>query len=995
MTGISPRDITLHISGIRPPPLKTHLFALGVILLVFHSIPLRAETTPPARDRLLMDPGWRFSVGMPEAGEAIRFTNGQSVDSSISFGSFAKAGHSGGPAQPDFVDLAWRKVDLPHDWAVELPFDVKGNVAHGSKAIGPGFPSSSVAWYRRKFPIPESDLGRRIGVEFDGVFRDAEVYLNGHYLGRNFSGYAPFSFDLTPYLNYGGENVLAVKVNATSFEGWFYEGAGIYRHVWLTKTGPVHVPQWGTFVTSSVTGNPAKPAEATVTIITTVRNDGDRSSDITLETRLNDGETVIAQAAKVTAHIAPWDETVVKQRVSLSHPRLWSPEDPHLYDVRTRITEGERILDEVTTTTGVRSIRFDASEGFFLNGKRVFLRGTCNHQDHAGVGVALPDRLNVWRLEQLKKLGCNAYRSSHHPPTAELLDACDRLGILVMDETRTVGATDEALSQLERLILRDRNHPSVIIWSLGNEEMLIQKSDVGARILSVMQRLAKKLDPTRPTTVAMNGGWGSGFTKVVDVQGCNYLKIGGGYDKFRAANPDKPVIGSEEASHTTTRGNYSQDDARSYCHADPSKGRSPSWASTPDQWINFYADRPYIGGGFAWTGFDYRGEPTPYGRWPSISSYFGIMDLCGFPKDIYHSYLAFWSDKPVLHLQPHWNWHAKTGEKIDVRCDGNASEVELFLNGASLGRKPMPRERYLSWSVEYRPGVLSAKGYDSSGKQVSEASVETTGKPAAIRLVPDRTEINADGEDVSVVAVEILDDRGRIVPTAGNLICFSLTGPGKIIGMGNGDPTCHEADRIHSGPVDIVPAAGWKSALVADNGTDLAEVSPDFPDGSWQMETFRPGKALLPEEGKSVVCRGTASVRAVPFKTDSASLIFPGIRNGSALVFVNGSRIGEASGASASLIPLPSGTLKTGTNSIAFVIGPSFTKGTLLPGTALLLTSSERPVWKRSAFNGLAQVILQSDRSPGELVLTATGEGLKPATLRIPSRPSMIRPFLP
>lgn len=968
---------------------------LAAIIAIVFSHSLAAGTETPPREHLLMDRGWRFSVGMPDAADSIHIANGLSVDSEISFGSFAKAGQSGGPAKPDFIDLGWRTVDLPHDWAVELPFDMRGNAAHGSKTIGPRFPSSSVAWYRRKFTVPQSDLGRRLSIEFDGVFRDSEVFLNGHYLGRNFSGYAPFSFDITPYLNYGGENTLAVKVNAIAFEGWFYEGAGIYRHVWLTKTGPVHVPQWGTCVTSKVTGDPAKPDAATITVSTTVRNDGDNPLDIIVENRLTDGDAGVGKVVKKSSRVDPWSEVEVEQQIPLAKPKLWSLDEPHLYGVQTRIAEGNRVLDEVTTTTGVRSIRFDAQEGFLLNGKRIFIRGTCNHQDHAGVGVALPDRLNVWRLEQLKKLGCNAYRSSHNPPTREVLDACDRLGILVMDETRTVGATDEALSQLERMIRRDRNHPSVVLWSLGNEEMLIQKSDTGARILSAMQRLAKKLDPTRPTTVAMNGGWGGGFTKVVDVQGCNYLKIGGGYDKFRLANPDKPVIGSEEASHTTTRGIYAQDDSRSYCHSDPDKGKIPSWASTPDQWVNFYVDRPYIGGGFAWTGFDYRGEPTPYGRWPSISSHFGIMDLCGFPKDVYHAYRALWSDKPVLHLQPHWNWPGKAGEKIDVRCDGNAAEVELFVNGVSQGRKPMPREKHLAWSVEYKPGVLSAKGYDTAGKQVSNTSVETTGAPAAIRLVPDRSSINADGEDVSVISVEIVDERGRIVPTAGNPVSFNLTGPGRIIGVGNGDPTCHEADKVYAAAPSVVTPVKWKSCIIPERGSEPGEVAAGFPDESWQGETFAPRKALLPEAGKSVVYRSSASLSADQLQGVSVSFLFPGVTSGSASVYVNGRKIGDSGSATPALMPIPAGIIKEGANSIAIVIGSTFPKGRLLPGTVLVLNSLTEPAWKRTAFNGLAQIILQSDRSPGELVLTASGQGLKPATLTITSKQCAIRPFVP
>jgi beta-galactosidase len=757
-----------------------------------------AQDSTPLRERLLLDRDWRFSVGTPELGGGVNIQAGLSVDLSQTFGAFAKAACVGGPAAPDFKDESWRRVHLPHDWAVELPFHEKADVAHGCKPVGPQFPASSVAWYRRVFDIPASDAMRRIEVQFDGVFRDSEVYLNGHYLGRNFSGYAPFAYDLTPYLNYGGANTLAVKVNATSFEGWFYEGAGIYRHVWLVKTSPVHIPQWGTWITSEVTGDPAAPSAATLTVRTTVKNESDRAASVRLHTRVLDGDAKLsaeADAAEPTA-IAPWEQVEIIQTIPVAKPRLWDVDSPHLYQVETTVRDGDAVVDTFTTHTGIRTIRFDPANGFFLNGRRVFMKGTCNHQDHAGVGVAIPDRLNVWRLEQLKKIGCNAYRASHNPPTPEVLDACDRLGILVMDENRTVGATDEALSQLDRLIRRDRNHPSVVMWCLGNEEMAIQKSDTGARIASVLQRAARKLDPTRPTTLAMNGHWGEGFSPVVDVQGGNYLKLGGGFDNFHKRFPLQPVLGSEEGSHTTTRGIYQQDDALRYCHADESKAKFPSWASTAEAWMKHYAERPYLGGSFVWTGFDYRGEPTPYHQWPNINSNFGILDTCGFPKDIAHYYRAWWTDEPVLHLQPHWNWPDRVGQPIDVRCDGNAEEVELWLNGKSLGRKPMPRLGHLAWpGVIYQPGTLLARGY-TGGRQVSETKVETTGKPAAVQLTPDRAAIRADAEDVAVITVSIADAVGLLVPTANLPVTFTLTGPGRILGMGNGDPLCHEPDQI-------------------------------------------------------------------------------------------------------------------------------------------------------------------------------------------------------
>ena len=833
------------------PKLISPLVALSVT-----TITLAVETSASPRERLLMGRDWRFAVGASGVESGLCLQAGLSVDLSQTFGAFAKAGSVGGPASPDFNDQTWRLVHLPHDWAVELPFNEKADAAHGCKPVGPQFPASSVAWYRRVFEIPASDAARRIEVQFDGVFRDSEVYVNGHYLGRNFSGYAPFAYDLTPYLNYGGANTLAVKVNANSFEGWFYEGAGIYRHVWLVKTSPVHIPQWGTWITSEVSGDPASPGSAVLNVRTTVRNESDQPASVNLHSRVIDADEALAAEHQTPAPtvIAPWEQVEIIQTIPVGKPRLWDVESPHLYRVATTVRDGDAVVDACTTTTGIRTVRFDPANGFFLNGRRVFMKGTCNHQDHAGVGVAIPDRLNVWRLEQLKKIGCNAYRASHNPPTPEVLDACDRLGILVMDENRTVGATDEALSQLDRLIRRDRNHPSVVMWCLGNEEMTIQKTDTGARIAAVLQRAAKRLDPTRLTTLAMNGYWGEGFSRVVDVQGGNYLKLGGGFDNFHKRFPNQPVIGSEEGSHTTTRGIYQQDDALRYCHADESKAKFPGWASTAEAWMKHYAERPYLGGSFVWTGFDYRGEPTPYHQWPNINSNFGILDTCGFPKDIAHFYRAWWTDEPVLHIQPHWNWPDRVGEPIDVRCDGNAEEVELFLNGKSLGRKIMPRLGHLAWpGVIYQPGTLLARGY-TGGRQVSETHVETTGKPAVVQLTPDRAAIRADAEDVAIITVSIADSAGRLVPTANLPVTFTLSGPGRILGMGNGDPLCHEPDQI------------------------------------------------------------------VPPSNDP---------------------------------------------------------------------------WRRSTFHGLAQIIVQADAEPGELVLTATTDGLQPCTLKIPCTPADRRPYVP
>jgi beta-galactosidase len=729
-----------------------------------------------SRERLLLDFGWRFSLG---------HANDPARDFGFGRGSaFAKSGQFCRPSRADFDDSKWRAIDLPHDWAVELPFveDRQMN-EHGAKPLGRTYPETSIGWYRRAFEIPASAAGRRFSLEFDGVFRDAIVSLNGHFIGRNLSGYAPFRFDITDFLTYGGKNALALRVDATEYEGWFYEGAGIYRHVWLVETGPLHVAQWGTFVTSEV-----RAGTAAVAIRTEVENDGDREAACqVVSTVLDPAGKTVATARSLPVAIGPAAKREIRQQVTVANPALWSIEEPRLYRVLTTIVSGGAQVDRYETPFGIRTIRFDAGKGFFLNGKPVKVKGTCNHQDHAGVGSALPDRLQYFRIEKLKEMGSNAYRTSHNPPTPELLDACDRLGMLVMDETRTMSATPEALGELEKLIRRDRNHPSVIWWSIGNEEPE-QGTERGARIATTMKRLVRRLDPTRPVTEAMNNSWGKGLSAVVDIQGFNYNnKL---IDEFHQKFPKQPTIGTETASTVCTRGIYENDKDKGYVSA--YDRNFPRWACTAEEWWKLYDERPFLQGGFAWTGFDYRGEPTPY-AWPCISSHFGIMDVCGFPKDNFYYYQAWWSGRPVLHLFPHWNWAGKEGQEIEVWCHTNLERVELFLNGRSLGTRDVAKNSHAAWMVKYEPGRLEVHG-TKDGKPLVAAR-ETTGAPARLVLRPDRSRLFADGEDVSVVEVRVVDAQGRIVPTADNEIEFRLTGGGRIIGVGNGDPSSHEPDK--------------------------------------------------------------------------------------------------------------------------------------------------------------------------------------------------------
>jgi beta-galactosidase len=776
------------------------------------------------RERLLLDFGWRFALG-----------NASDPDKDFGFGklrgsgTFAKAGQVDGPASPRFNDSAWSKIDLPHDWAIDLPFvNNPALIAHGAKPLGREFPETSIGWYRREFVLPASDVGRRICVEFDGIFRNATVFFNGHYIAENMSGYAPLNLDLTDFANFAdkaamdraaadqarlaaagtdaaaaariragtqapGNNVLVVRVDATLDEGWFYEGAGIYRHAWLTKTAPVHIARWGNYVRAefaNATGVVTSSNPATVFVSTEVTNESDAPVSARIHTALvDDAGKTAATAVSEQATIASGETHTFAMQTTVNKPDLWSCESPNMYRAVTTLEADGKAVDRDAAAFGIRTLRFDADKGFFLNGKPVKIKGTCNHQDHAGVGEAIPDRIQAYRLQQLQWMGSNACRTSHNPPTPEFLDACDRMGMLVLDETRMMSSNPEGMSELERLIKRDRNHPSVVLWSLGNEEAE-QGTARGARIVKTMRTLQRKLDPSRLSTAAMSGGWGGvGISNVLDVMGCNYNNSQ--IDKFHQDYPKQPMIGTETASTVATRGIYANDKARGYVSAYDTE--KPRWGNTAEEWWTFYDEREWLAGGFAWTGLDYRGEPTPYG-WPCISSHFGILDTCGFPKDTAWYYKAWWGAEPSLHILPHWNWEGKEGQEIEVWAYCNQESVELFLNDASLGSQPVKKNGHLVWKVKYAPGVLEARA-SKGGRVVLTDRRETAGPSAKVFASADRTRIAANGQDLAVINVAIVDAQGRLVPDANNKVTWTVVGPGNVIGVGNGDPSCHEPDH--------------------------------------------------------------------------------------------------------------------------------------------------------------------------------------------------------
>ena len=736
------------------------------------------ESPVAPRKKLLFDFGWKFIFG-----------NGNDPARDLGFGSdqgdFSKTGGFDF-AQPKFDDSAWRSLNLPHDWAVELPFvDDAALESHGFKPLGRKYPETSVGWYRRVFDIPAEDAGRRVVVLFDGAFRDALIFVNGCFVGRNDNGYAPFSFDLSDFLNYGAPNAIAVRMDASFGDGWFYEGAGIYRHVWLITSDPLHLGEWESYVRPEV-----RQDSALVSLGTLLRNKGTQPENASVRWELFDPEGhSVAQASAPAQAVNPDGSAAFSATAHIPNPRLWSPETPHLYSATVIVETDGQPRDGERISFGIRTIAFDVNRGFFLNGRQVKIKGTCNHQDHAGVGAALPDGLQNFRLSVLKAMGGNAVRTSHNMPTPEWVEACERMGMMMMCETRMMSSSPEGLAQLETMIRRYRNSPAVILWSMGNEEDVLQKEAQGQMIVADMVRRSHELDPTRLCTAAVNGSYGQGVSRSLDLEGINYnlARI----DNYHRTHPQQPLIGSETASTVSTRGIYITDTLRNWVSA--YDVNNPPWAELAEEWWPFYASREFLAGGFAWTGFDYRGEPTPYG-WPSVSSQFGIVDTCGFPKDNFYYYKAWWGQEPVLHLFPHWNWQQREGEPIRVWVHSNLDEVELFLNGASQGRQKVTPLQHLEWSVQYAPGALEAHGYRNGALVLTEKR-ETTGDPVNIRLTADRTTIDANGEDIAILRVEALDAQGRPVPTADALIHFAVTGEGQLIGVGNGDPNCQESDK--------------------------------------------------------------------------------------------------------------------------------------------------------------------------------------------------------
>ncbi len=703
----------------------------------------------------------------------------------------------------NFDDTDWQSVNLPHDFVMTRPPQPEYGTFMGCRRRG-------IVWYRRHFRLEEADRGKNVELIFDGASSFAEVWFNGALVCTSSCGYTGFRCDVTPMAEYGDFlNTIAVRVDASRSEGWWYEGGGLYRDTWLLLRSPQHIRTDGVFAnpvcTDGVWHIPVQVETA---------NTGMEEKMVYASSELYDNKgTLLASARSSMLALPVFDEAVLAYDLPApENVTLWDLDSPTLYTVRTRLYAADGTeLDAVTTRCGFRTIAFDAENGFFLNGRNVKLQGTCNHQDHACVGVAVPKSIERFRLLKLKEMGCNAYRCAHNPPTASLLDLCDELGMLVMDENRHYSTAEVYLDQLRWLVRRDRNHPSIILWSIFNEEPL-QSTPVGYEMARKMSAIVKKLDPTRFTIGAMNGGFLTPLnaSHAVDVTGINYYIHS--YDDYHKSAPGQPVLSSEDASAIASRSVIATDyDAHTL--ADDDSEAVPWGATNRKAWKEIDV-RPWMAGGFAWTGFDYRGEPTPY-PYPSNVSFFGIMDLCGFPKNAFYLRQAFWrKDLAVLRTIPHWNLSVEKGTTVSVSViSSKAESVELFLNGRSFGRQntiPYDMNRY---EIPYEPGTLRAVSYDADGKEVASYDNVTSGAPAAIVLEADRCSLADDGYDCVPVAVSVVDAAGRHVPDADTMIHFSLTGAGEILATGNGDQNSLAAElqpdcRLFNGHAMTMVRAG-------------------------------------------------------------------------------------------------------------------------------------------------------------------------------------------
>ena len=747
---------------------------------------------------------WKFALGHaadPEKdfGCGTEYFNYQTKANSI---------HNEGPYALGFDDSEWQDVTVPHDWVTTLPYAPEASHSHGYKMVGWRFPETSVGWYRTEVEIPgqAGNDKRHYELRFDGIFRDSRVWFNGFYLGGEPSGYAVQVYDVTPYIK-EGKNVITVRVDASLEEGWFYEGAGIYRNAYLVETGPVHPVPGGIWT---------EFGGSMLTLRVELENSSTQSRFENLNFRLLDARGNSVWEYKASVHLLPQHRSVPYPiQAQLDFPHLWSPDDPYLYMLETTIGE-----DVYKTAIGLRTAKFTAEDGFLLNGRKLTIKGVNLHQDHSGVGSAMPDDLIEWRVLQLKKLGVNAIRCSHNPASPALLDICDRLGVMIIDENRLMGINEYHKRQLENMVRFGRSHPCVILWSLGNEEWGLENDPRGIDIVKQMADYVRLMDPSRQTTAANAGG--GVMIEGFEVHGYNYI-VQNDVENRHARHPEWPIYGSEETTGCGTRGIYFPEEGRM-----PSINRNPSYAWDPEHtpqnviergW-QFYRDHSWTGGVFFWTGFDYKGEPNPL-EFPAVLSEFGILDYCGFPKDEAWYLKAAWTDEPVLHMFPHWNLQGHEGESIDLWVYSNCDRVQLKVNGKNLGTKAVPWDGHVSFSATYKPGKVTAVGYRGKKKVITQ-TIETTGPAHHVDIKYERV------GSLTVATAEVKDSKGRTVPTACNEISFTLEGDGKIAGGGNGDPAWHGIEHCFDGKHFTVPAFnGLAQVLIISESEDI-RLLPDL-----------------------------------------------------------------------------------------------------------------------------------------------------------------------
>ncbi|MGY6649757.1 beta-galactosidase GalB [Wenyingzhuangia sp. IMCC45574] len=729
-----------------------------------------------------------------------------------------------GAEQPSFDDSKWRKLNLPHDWAIEGPFNGKYNARCG------GLPFHGTGWYRKTFKVPATSKGKVVRVEFEGAMYDAYVWVNGQLVGNRPYGYIGFEFDITKYLKYGDkENVIAVRLRPQDLSSRWYPGAGIYRSVWLKIDEPVHVGQWGTYITTPTVTKKLAVVQNETTVV------NKSSKDVTVVVKHEyfspEGKSVAKNEDKITVKANSSAESGVW--CNIKNPKRWDIYQPNLYKAVTTIEQNGKVVDTYETKIGLRSIAY-TTEGFFLNGKKVRFNGVCLHHDNGALGSAIYKRADERKLQIMKDMGVNAIRTSHNPPSREFLEVCDELGLVVLDEAfdtwnvekvpngYNVFFKDWAERDLKDMIQRDRNHPSIIMWSTGNEIKEQSDKKNGWKVAKMLHEYCKEMDPTRPSTLGMNNfeaPYKFNFAAQADISGINYKPTKYGY--IHETYPQLPLYGSETSSCTSSRGVYhlpiEKYTTHKSLHVTSYDLIGPPWAYPPDVEFHYQEQNPNVMGEFIWTGFDYLGEPTPYGgkdnstngywngHWPSHSSYFGAVDLCGFPKDRFYLYQSQWTTKPMIHLLPHWNWKGMEGQNIPVYCYTNCDSAELFVNGKSMGKKVKGKDltelivkfiRYegdtfqskyrLSWNVPYQAGNIKVVGY-KDGKAVQEEQIFTAGKPAKISLSVDRKEIDADGRDLAYVTVRIEDKNGNLCPNADNLVNFTVRGAGDLVGVDNGN----------------------------------------------------------------------------------------------------------------------------------------------------------------------------------------------------------------